>query len=369
MADVGGSDEDLFELPVSDDGGGAAGLRFSDSDRLMYSIDRSLLIDATRLKICAVISESPNSVVYEGLYNSFPVAIKRVQQKKSLIASCESKCNFHREVMMLSRVNHENIIKLIGACVEPSMMIITELMRGGTLQKFLWGMRPECPDLKLSISFALEISRVMDYLHGLGIIHRDLKPSNLLLTEDKKRIKLADFGLAREETADEMTSEAGTYRWMAPELFSKEILLKGVKKHYDHKADVYSFSMVFWELLTNETPFKGMNEILVAYAASKKQRPSIEKIPKEIVPLMESCWAEDSSMRPEFAEITKTLSVFLQQLCSTQEAPPPLEMRRLSTKSDSTDTSYLACRVGEKRKKAGNWKLFMKCFQSGYASN
>ncbi|CAM8934651.1 unnamed protein product [Rhodiola kirilowii] len=371
MADV---DDELFDIPVSqpsDDNVGATGVRiadFDDRERFMYSIDRRLLIDAARLKIRAVISESPNSVVYEGLYNSYPVAIKIVQQKLSSPASCESKCNFHREVIMLSRVNHENIIKLIGACIEPSMMIITELMRGGTLQKYLWGMRPRCPDLKLSISFALEISRVMDYLHGLGIIHRDLKPSNVLLTEDKKRIKLADFGLAREETADEMTCEAGTYRWMAPELFSKEMLLKGVKKHYDHKADVYSFSMILWELLTNETPFKGMNEILVAYAASKKQRPSVEKIPKEIVPLVQSCWAEDSSVRPEFAEITETLSVFLQKLCSAQESPLPLEMHRLSTKSDS-DTKFSAYKLGEKRKRVGNWKLLMKCFQSGYESN
>lgn len=69
--------------------------------------------------------------------------------------------------------------QLIGATVEPTMMIITELMKGGTLQKFLWSTRPNCPDLRLCISFALEISQAMEYLHQNRIIHRDLKPSNV----------------------------------------------------------------------------------------------------------------------------------------------------------------------------------------------
>jgi serine/threonine protein kinase len=59
------------------------------------------------------------------------------------------------------------------------MLIITELMKGGTLHKYLLSIRPNTLDLKLSISFALEISQVMEYLHANGIIHRDLKPSNL----------------------------------------------------------------------------------------------------------------------------------------------------------------------------------------------
>lgn len=110
-------------------------------------------------------------------------------------------------------------------------------------------------------------------------------------------MKLADFGLAREQIKGAMTSEAGTYRWMAPEvnlfrfcslcysnncsarnlnnvfllnqLFSVEPVPKGAKKEYDHKADVYSFSIVLWELLTNKTPYKGRNNVMVAYATAK----------------------------------------------------------------------------------------------------
>ncbi|KAK9284327.1 hypothetical protein L1049_023498 [Liquidambar formosana] len=275
MAEHELSDDELFELPltysVENAGTSVGGLKYEDlgSDPFVVKIDDSLLIDHSRLSIGPMISEGPYSMVYEGLYNSKPVAIKEIQPNKTSAVSPERKEKFQREVTMLSKVKHGNIIKFIGASMEPAMMIITELMRGGTLQKYLWSIRPKCPDLKLSISFALDISRAMEYLHAMGIIHRDLKPSNLLLTEDKKQIKLANFGLAREEAADEMSTEAGTYRWMAPELFSIETLQRGAKKHYDHKVDVYSFSMVLWELLTNRTPFKGRNNIMVAYAAAK----------------------------------------------------------------------------------------------------
>lgn len=67
--------------------------------------------------------------------------------------------------------------QFIGASVEPTMMIVTELMRGGTLQKYLWSIRPERLDLRHSLSLALDISRAMECLHANGIIHRDLKPS------------------------------------------------------------------------------------------------------------------------------------------------------------------------------------------------
>ncbi|KAL5076445.1 hypothetical protein RYX36_015429 [Vicia faba] len=99
------------------------------------------------------------------------------------------------------------------------MVIVTELLSGGTLRKYLLNMRPQCLDTHVAIGFALDIARAMECLHSHGIIHRDLKPDNLLLTEDHGSVKLADFGLAREESLTEMmTAETGTYRWMAPEI-------------------------------------------------------------------------------------------------------------------------------------------------------
>ncbi|XP_026394328.1 serine/threonine-protein kinase STY8-like [Papaver somniferum] len=185
------------------------------------------------------------------------VAVKMIE--KDITASSERSDRFLREVMMLSRVEHDNLVKFIGAEVEPELVIVTELMRGDSLQNYLRNMRPCRPELRQIISFALDVSQGMECIHSNGIIHRDLKPANhflfkLLLTEDCMKLKLAGIGMAREKEAGEMmTCEASTYKWMAPESYSKEPLERGRKKHYDQKVDVYSFSLVFWELLTNST--------------------------------------------------------------------------------------------------------------------
>ncbi|XP_010547492.1 PREDICTED: serine/threonine-protein kinase HT1-like [Tarenaya hassleriana] len=281
-------------------------------DQFAFSISPDLLLDPNDVVPMEMIGEGGHSIVYHGLFRKLvPVAVKIFEPSRTSAVSTEHKEKFQREVLLLSKTKHENIVQFIGACVEPQLMIVTELMTGGTLQRFLWNSRPRRLDRELSISFALNIAQAMEYLHENGIIHRDLKPSNVLVTGDGKRVKLADFGLAREETMKGMTCEVGTYRWMAPELFSREPLLIGEKKHYDHKVDVYSFAIVFWELLTNKTPFHGKNSISVAYATSKNHRPSVENLPAEAVPILKSCWAEDPSKRPEFKEIILSLTNLL----------------------------------------------------------
>lgn len=94
-------------------------------------------------------------------------------------------------------------------------------------------------------------------------MHRDLKSLNLLLTEpitgpnDFVQVKVSDFGLSRgfdaeSSTKNNLTGMAGTYHWMAPEVLSS--------KPYSTKADVYSYGIVLWEILSRCTPFKGMKQ-------------------------------------------------------------------------------------------------------------
>ncbi|CAL1400411.1 unnamed protein product [Linum trigynum] len=278
------------------------------------SIDESLLIDAKSLFIGSKIGEGAHGKVYEGRFGERIVAIKVLHRGSTSDERSVLENRFAREVNMMSKVKHENLVKFIGACKDPLMAIVTELLPGMSLRKFLFSIRPNKLELPLALSFALDIARAMECLHANGIIHRDLKPDNLLLTADQKSVKLADFGLAREETVTEMmTAETGTYRWMAPELYSTVTLRQGEKKHYNNKVDVYSFAIVLWELLTNRMPFEGMSNLQAAYvAAFKQERPSIpDDIPPELAFIIQSSWVEDPNLRPSFNQIIRMLNAFL----------------------------------------------------------
>ncbi|CAL5420430.1 unnamed protein product [Camellia sinensis] len=332
------------------------------------TIDDSLLVDPKLLFIGSKIGEGAHGKVYEGRYGDRIVAIKVLHRGNNLEEKAALEGRFAREVNMMSRVKHENLVKFIGACKDPLMVIVTELLPGMSLRKYLVSIRPNQLDLHVAISYALDIARAMDCLHANGIIHRDLKPDNLLLTANHKSVKLADFGLAREESVTEMmTAETGTYRWMAPELYSTVTLRQGEKKHYNNKVDVYSFGIVLWELLTNRMPFEGMSNLQAAYAAAFKFtcRPSRERemvsigclkavmpentlmhgrgmqerptLPEDISPdlafIIQSCWVEDPNMRPSFSQIIRMLNAFL----FTLTPPSPSS----STDSQTTEAAAM----------------------------
>ncbi|XP_027334524.1 serine/threonine-protein kinase HT1 isoform X1 [Abrus precatorius] len=286
------------------------------------TIDENLLVDPKLLFIGTKIGEGAHGRVYEGRYRDRIVAIKVLNRGSTSEERVSLENRFAREVNMMSRVHHENLVKFIGACKDPLMAIVTELLPGMSLRKYLIAIRPKQLDLYVAINFALDIARAMDWLHANGIIHRDLKPDNLLLTENQKSVKLADFGLAREESVTEMmTAETGTYRWMAPELYSTVTLRQGEKKHYNNKVDVYSFGIVLWELLTNRMPFEGMSNLQAAYAAAfKQERPNLpDDISPDLAFIIQSCWVEDPNMRPSFSQIIRMLNAFL----FTLEQPSP----------------------------------------------
>ncbi|XP_058093843.1 serine/threonine-protein kinase STY13 [Magnolia sinica] len=289
-----------------------------------FSLDPKWLVDPKHLFVGPKIGEGAHAKVYEGKYRNQNVAIKIVHKGDGPEEVAKREARFTREVAMLSRVQHKNLVKFIGACMEPVMVVVTELLLGGSLRKYMLNMRPRCLDMHVAVGFALDISRAMECLHSHGIIHRDLKPENLLLTADQKTVKLVDFGLAREETLQEMmTAETGTYRWMAPELYSTVTLRHGEKKHYNHKVDAYSFAIVLWELLHNRLPFEGMSNLQAAYAAAfKNVRPSAENLPEELALILTSCWDEDPNSRPNFSQIVQMLLDYSSSISSLEPVIP-----------------------------------------------
>ncbi|KAM0944177.1 putative dual-specificity kinase TKL-Pl-4 family [Dioscorea sansibarensis] len=292
-----------------------------------FCIDPKWLIDPKQLFVGPRIGEGAHAKVYEGKYKNQNVAIKIVHKGDNPEEAAKREARFMREVNMLSRVQHKNLVKFIGACMEPVMVVVTELLLGGSLRKYMVSTRPRCLDTRVAVGFALDIARAMECLHAHAIIHRDLKPENLLLTADQRTVKLVDFGLAREETLTEMmTAETGTYRWMAPELYSTVTLRHGEKKHYNHKVDIYSFAIVLWELLHNRLPFEGMSNLQAAYAAAfKNVRPSAEDLPEELALILTSCWKEDPNSRPNFSQIVQMLLKYL----STISPPEPVVPARV----------------------------------------
>ncbi|KAL3531607.1 hypothetical protein ACH5RR_005128 [Cinchona calisaya] len=302
-----------------------------------FSIDERVLVDPKQLFIGSKIGEGAHGKVYQGRYGDRIVAIKVLNHGNNSEERTALESRFTREVTMMSRVKHENLVKFIGACKDPLMVIVTELLPGMSLRKYLGSIRPKQLDLHVALNYALDIARAMDCLHANGIIHRDLKPDNLLLTANQQSVKLADFGLAREESVTEMmTAETGTYRWMAPELYSTVTLRQGEKKHYNNKVDVYSFGIVLWELLTNRLPFEGMSNLQAAYAAAfKQERPCIpEDISPDLAFIIQSCWVEDPNMRPSFSLIIRMLNEFMFTL-----PPPAPSLQEPKSNEATTDTS------------------------------
>ncbi|XP_020535437.1 serine/threonine-protein kinase STY8 isoform X2 [Jatropha curcas] len=267
-------------------------------------------IDVGLLKYENKIASGSYGDLYKGTFCSQDVAIKVFRTEH---LNDKLRREFAQEIFIMRRVRHKNVVQFIGACTRPpSLCIVTEFMHGGSMFDFLHKQKQSF-NFQSLLRVAIDVSKGMNYLHRNNIIHRDLKAANLLMDENGV-VKLADFGIARvQDQSGVMTAETGTYRWMAPEVIEH--------KPYDHKVDVFSFSVVLWELLTGKLPYEHLTPLQAAVGVVQQGlRPSIPKHTHyKLVELLERCWQQEPSLRPEFSEILELLHQLARMVAEEKE--------------------------------------------------
>lgn len=196
------------------------------------------------------------------LYKAEDIKLKRTVALKflapELIQDKRSKQRFIREAQTASALDHPNICTIyeIDETEDGQLFIAMAFYEGQSLKELL---QKGPLSIDNAINIALQVTSALAETHDHGIIHRDLKPANIFIT-DKGEVKILDFGLAKLASSGSLTrtrTTLGTIGYMAPEQFEG--------KKVDQRADIWSLSVLLYEMITGNLPFAGEHEQALIY--------------------------------------------------------------------------------------------------------
>ncbi|CAF1980856.1 unnamed protein product [Brassica napus] len=299
--------------------------------------------------------------VYKGILPDNSV----VAIKKARLGDSSQVEQFINEVLVLSQINHRNVVKLLGCCLETEVpLLVYEFINSGTLFDHLHG---SLFDSSLTwehrLRIAVEIAGTLAYLHSsasIPIIHRDVKTANILLDENLTA-KVADFGASRLIPMDKeqlTTMVQGTLGYLDPEYYNTGLL--------NEKSDVYSFGVVLMELLSGQKALcfdrPQTSKHLVSYFASAMKEKRLheiidgqvmnednQKAIQEVARIAVECTRLMGEERPRMKEVaaeleglrgTKTKHKWSEQYPEPQEAEHLLRVEILSAQGDTNAIGY-----------------------------
>jgi serine/threonine-protein kinase len=225
------------------------------------------------------------------------VAVKVLRPE---LASILGPTRFHREIEILTRLRHPNILPILDSDDRgPFLYFVMPYVAGDSLEALV--QREGALPVDRVLEIARDLAAAIDYAHGEGILHRDIKPGNVLL--EKQRALVCDFGIARaiETASEEPISSSGlvigTPAYMSPE--------QAISGQLDRRSDIYALGCVVYEMLAGEPPFTGASyQAIIARQLGDKPR-SLRVVRPDLPPAVElavlSALQKDPSERPASA--------------------------------------------------------------------
>jgi serine/threonine-protein kinase len=238
-----------------------------------------------------------------------------------ITSDAEQLRRFQREARLLAALDHSSIVTIYSVEHEDDLHFLTmELVEGTNLDEIV----PE-EGLKIGRFFdiALPLAKALAAAHEQGVVHRDLKPSNVMLGDDGK-VKMLDFGLAKlgqgEATSEETgyptasLTQTGVVMGTVPYMSPEQVEGKTV----DHRSDIFSLGIIFYEMATGSRPFSGDSSAALMSSILKEKPPSISSLRRELPPrleqIVERCLEKDPEHRYQAA------ALLVEDLAALQEA-------------------------------------------------
>ncbi len=223
---------------------------------------------------------------------------------KNVSSSDSDRQRFMQEAKAAATLNHPNICTIYDVAEhEGQLFIAMEYIDGETLRD-----RKNNISFKQSIEIGIQVAEALAAAHEKGIVHRDIKPENVMLRKDGL-VQIMDFGLAKLQGASRLTREGnmvGTIGYMSPEQ------VQGF--NVDHRTDIFSFGVLLYELISGQSPFKGMHETAIIYEIVNVDVSPMSSVKSEIDPTLDAivleCLEKDLTER---AQSIKQIAVDLKR--------------------------------------------------------
>merc|ERR1719468_348883 len=291
-----------------------------------YSLNSIYPLENDQIEYCtdAPLGVGNFGIVYKGVLTKSDgeweqVAIKMIKDTDMLKGSVYD--DMDREIKLMKRLSHDNIVKIRGYITgNTNTIIVMEYIKEGSLDRYLQLNRRRLDYPRQLFNYSQNIVDGMEYLAQNKIIHRDLAARNILVY-DEETVKISDFGLARDVNNDYYVMQSTTnipVKWLALECL--------LHSKYSHASDVWAFGVTLWEMFTfGQTPaLDGCEDYFQDGAGYDKHREDLRswieqlqagvRLPKtEFCPqnlysrVMLNCWLPDPAQRPTFSQLKHLL--------------------------------------------------------------